>query len=178
MNPYDEDDDPVTPRQITPGDPKLRGQVVGQGLSNAKATVDARVNKATQNAQIREANANAGTAEQKERTARTEGRNPAFDREKELRSAFEAQPAVQTYKDAATSLGVMLQTPDTGGGDIQVIYNYIKSQGPGPVAQGELDLAQSVASFTESLEQKYGKLTSSNRLPKRIMSSTDEAIAD
>jgi hypothetical protein len=161
--------------QIKPRDPKLPGQLTGQVYSNRKDAVSARVNEATEAAQVREATAKAVTAEEGAEEAQAKGRNPSFDREKDLRSGFEAQPAVQTYKDAATALGIMLKTPDTGGGDIQIIYNYIKSQGPGPVAQGELELAQSVASFREELERKYGKLSEGNRLPRRVRNELVEA---
>src|SRR4249919_2080870 len=157
------------------GNPMIPLNMQGQATQNANTGVNLRVNTATEGAQVREANAKATKAEIEARNAGVEGGNPVFSREKDMRSAFEAQPEVQTYRDAATSLGVMLKTPDTGGGDIQIIYNYIKSQGPGPVAQGELDLAQSVASFRESLEQKYGKITASNRLPKRVRQELVEA---
>lgn len=162
-------------------DPRIPGALTGQGLNNRSAAVGAEVDERTKAAQIRKANADASKAEADARTARIEGGNPGFDREKDLRSAFEGDPAVKAYKDAATSLGIMLKTPDKGGGDIQIIYNFIKAQGPGPVAQGELELAQSVASFKESLEQQYGKLTSSNRLPPRVrrelVESARQAVA-
>ncbi len=168
--------------QTKPADPTMpfkapaaAADLTGQTLSNVEKGVSARVNTATESAQVREARAKADKAEIDAKNARASGFNPMAETEGNLRKEFDTRDEVKTYRDAVTSLGVMLETPDTGGGDIQVIYNFIKAQGPGPVAQGELDLAQSVASFREGLEQKYGKITESNRLPKRVRHELVEA---
>jgi hypothetical protein len=156
-------------------DPKLPGQLQGQQFSNQAAGVNARVNTATENAQIRKANAEASKAETEAQTSRVEGSNPGAKAEMDLRKEFHSLDEVKTYKEAAAAIAAIMSSPNTGGGDIQVIYNFIKAQGPGPVAQGELELAQGVASLREDLERRYGKITDSNRLPERVRIELIEA---
>lgn len=103
--------------------------------------------------------------------------NQSFDNADKLRSEFNNLPEVKQFKDVASQLGGALRAPDTGQGDLSIIYAFGKIADPGSVVrEGELTLAQNTGSVIEDIERRYGRIGDANRLPPNVRRGLVEAM--
>lgn len=133
--------------QTRPADPKLPGQIQGQGLSNAEKSAGLPYVAPTAEADL------------------TRKRQQIGDRNNErtdkLRNDFLALPAVKEYSAAVSALMSGLKARPDGRGDNALIYAYAKAMDPGSVVrESEMSLAAGTGSMIEStvasLKKQFG----------------------
>lgn len=133
--------------QTRPADPKLPGQIQGQGLSNAEKSAGLPYVAPTAEADL------------------TRKRQQIGDRNNErtdkLRNDFLALPAVKEYSAAVSALMSGLKARPDGRGDNALIYAYAKAMDPGSVVrESEMSMAAGTGSMIEStvasLKKQFG----------------------
>jgi hypothetical protein len=170
QNPFDQYDDEPQAIPLAPADPKVALGIQGErlGVQRDAATVPYAGPKAAADL--------TGSRLGNRRTAQ----DIHADRIKlmvDLRSKFEALPAVKDYRAALPQLASAMQAPDTAQGDLAVIYAFAKAMDPGSAVRGEeMDMAQSSSPLIGQLQTMIGRVNSGKRLPPDTRKGLVEAI--
>lgn len=147
------------------GNPTIPGQLQGQALNNTRTQqeiVNNPLNVASTQAGI------VNTNDQIDTRRKTNIQS--------MRQEFNGLPQVKQYTEATQALGGMLRAPDSGQGDLAVIYAFAKLMDPGSVVrEGEMQMANQTSSMIENLQRQYGRITEANRLPANVRQGLIEA---
>lgn len=91
----------------------------------------------------------------------------SFDRERDTRKDYGAEPDVKTYQDVRNAYERVRASAETdsGPGDIGLIFNFMKMLDPGSVVrEGEFATAQNAGGVAERVRNLYNSLLEGERL--------------
>lgn len=95
----------------------------------------------------------------------------------ELKTKFEALPAVKTYREALPQLASAMSAPDNAQGDLAVVYAFAKAMDPGSVVrEGEMDMARGSSPLLGQLQSMIGMVNNGKRLPPDTRKGLIEAM--
>lgn len=103
----------------------------------------------------------------------------AWEKAKDLREKFDAEPETRKYRTAQTALHSVRSSAEsgTGVGDLSLIYSYIKMLDPDTgVREGELALASQTGSLSDRVVNTYNNILNGQKLSdKQRKQFVDEA---
>lgn len=101
-----------------------------------------------------------------------------FNQEAKLRSEFDGNPEVKSYRSSLPMLNQALRAPKNGQGDISVIYAYAKLMDPTSVVrESEMDMVTNSSPWAQAKAQELqNQLDSSGRLPPQVRRNLEQEM--
>lgn len=118
------------------------------------------------------------TAEEQRRAAEETTKKTAAGAKaaEDLRKEFHGLGSVKSTADMADAIAKIRSVPNTGAGDLSLIYSYVKMLDPGSVVrEGEIALSREPTPLLTSLIQKYKKAAEGELLHPDLRASYKQA---
>jgi hypothetical protein len=94
----------------------------------------------------------------------------------DLRKEFQNDPVVKATKDLGQSMSKIRAIPDTGPGDLALIYQFVKTLDPGSaVREGEIVLSREPTPLLTKLQQAYAKAAQGRLLAPQLIKEYKDA---